>query len=163
VRRGEASRGGTHDFGPGVCGGHWPALDGTLAQLEFRALCPDAPTRSDTAVGMCPSSSALAHPGYAAGRWSREAAVVRRTPHATILYDRSDDVLTLIDALRTAPTLISAGDRDFTWSVQDGVSAFRTLSDGELAIVPGASPRSTVTEDGATRRGTWRRLGYSAR
>jgi pimeloyl-ACP methyl ester carboxylesterase len=37
----------------------------------------------------------------------------------------------------TAPTLIMAGDRDFLCSVEEGVAAYRTLPDGELAILPG--------------------------
>jgi pimeloyl-ACP methyl ester carboxylesterase len=37
----------------------------------------------------------------------------------------------------TAPTLLLIGDRDFLCPVEDAVQAFRMLSDGELAIVPG--------------------------
>jgi pimeloyl-ACP methyl ester carboxylesterase len=37
----------------------------------------------------------------------------------------------------TAPTLIMAGDRDHLCSVEEGVAAYRTLPDGELAILPG--------------------------
>jgi pimeloyl-ACP methyl ester carboxylesterase len=36
-----------------------------------------------------------------------------------------------------APTLILTGDRDMCCSVEEAVQAFRMLSDGELAIVPG--------------------------
>jgi pimeloyl-ACP methyl ester carboxylesterase len=37
----------------------------------------------------------------------------------------------------TAPTLIIVGDRDEFCSVEEGVDAFRTLAEGELAVVPG--------------------------
>jgi pimeloyl-ACP methyl ester carboxylesterase len=37
----------------------------------------------------------------------------------------------------TAPTLILSGDRDFCCSVEEGVTAFRMLPKGELAILPG--------------------------
>lgn len=37
----------------------------------------------------------------------------------------------------TAPTLIMAGDRDFLCSVEEGVTAYRMLPDGELAVLPG--------------------------
>ncbi|MGD9890622.1 MAG: alpha/beta fold hydrolase [Dehalococcoidia bacterium] len=39
----------------------------------------------------------------------------------------------------TVPTLIMTGDRDFLCSVEEGVAAYRTLPDGELAILPGIS------------------------
>jgi pimeloyl-ACP methyl ester carboxylesterase len=37
----------------------------------------------------------------------------------------------------TVPALIMAGDRDFLCSMEEGVAAYRTLPDGELAILPG--------------------------
>jgi pimeloyl-ACP methyl ester carboxylesterase len=36
----------------------------------------------------------------------------------------------------TAPTLIMVGDRDEFCSVEDGVRAYRALSESELAVVP---------------------------
>jgi pimeloyl-ACP methyl ester carboxylesterase len=36
----------------------------------------------------------------------------------------------------TAPTLIIVGDRDEFCSVEEGVNAYRTLAEGELAVVP---------------------------
>ncbi len=36
----------------------------------------------------------------------------------------------------TAPTLILVGDRDEFCSVEEGVRAYRTLTQGELAVVP---------------------------
>jgi pimeloyl-ACP methyl ester carboxylesterase len=37
----------------------------------------------------------------------------------------------------TVPTLILAGDRDDFCTVEQGVTAYRALTDGELAIMPG--------------------------
>ena len=39
----------------------------------------------------------------------------------------------------TAPTLIIVGDRDEFCSVEEGVRAYRALTEGELAVVPGTS------------------------
>ena len=36
----------------------------------------------------------------------------------------------------TVPTLILVGDRDEVCSVEEGVRAYRTLTEGELAVVP---------------------------
>jgi pimeloyl-ACP methyl ester carboxylesterase len=36
----------------------------------------------------------------------------------------------------TAPTLILVGDRDPFCTVEEGVTAYRALQDGELAVLP---------------------------
>jgi pimeloyl-ACP methyl ester carboxylesterase len=94
---------------------------------------PEAAASALSAHGMADFVRCLQadHQGQGPGGWTATLAQAfeRMTSHSG----------TTVDDLRkvAAPTLILSGDRDMLCSVEEAVTAYRVLTAGELAIVPG--------------------------
>lgn len=73
------------------------------------------------------------------GHWQRVIAQTFERITATCGYT-FDDLRSV-----TAPTLILVGDRDFFCRVEEGVTAYRALPAGELAVLPGTGHLITTT------------------